>query len=130
MRHYEIVLLIHPDQSEQVGAMVDRYRSIIEKDGGKVHRFEDWGRRPLAYPIKKVHKAHYILMNIECSNPVLEELKNGFRYNDAVIRNLVLNRSQALTEVSAMLRFDEDKSERRGRGDRAHAIEELDEIME
>ena len=97
---------------------------MIEKDGGKVHRFEDWGRRALAYPIKKIHKAHYVLINIECSSSVLTELKSAFRYNDAVIRNLVLNRSEAITEMSPMLRFDEEK-DRRGRSERP-AYEELD----
>ena len=124
MRHYEIVFLVHPDQSEQVPAMVERYKAMIEKDGGKVHRFEDWGRRALAYPIKKIHKAHYVLINIECSSSVLTELKSAFRYNDAVIRNLVLNRSEAITEMSPMLRFDEEK-DRRGRSERP-AYEELD----
>lgn len=124
MRHYEIVFLVHPDQSEQVPAMVERYKGMIEKDGGQVHRFEDWGRRPLAYPIKKVHKAHYVLMNIECSTPVLTELKSAFRYNDAVLRNLILNRTEAVTEMSAMLRFDEQK-DRKGRSERP-AYEELD----
>ena len=92
MRHYEIVFLVHPDQSEQVRAMVERYRSIIEADGGRIHRLEDWGRRQLAFPIEKVHKAHYVLMNIECNQPVLDELESSFRFNDAVLRNLVLAR--------------------------------------
>ena len=92
MRHYEIVFLVHPDQSEQVDAMVDRYRSIIEKGGGTIHRQEDWGRRQLAYLIDKVHKAHYVLMNIECNRETLDELESAFRFNDAVIRSLVLNR--------------------------------------
>ncbi len=125
MRHYEIVFLVHPDQSEQVPAMVERYKGIIEKDGGQIHRFEDWGRRALAYPIKKIHKAHYILLNIECSMPALAELKNAFRYNDAVLRNLVLNQTEAITEISPMLRFDEEK-ERRGNRSERPAYEELD----
>ena len=125
MRHYEIVFLVHPDQSEQVPAMVERYKGMIEKDGGQVHRFEDWGRRALAYPIKKIHKAHYVLMNIECTTPVLAELKSAFRYNDAVLRNLVLNREVAETELSPMLRFDEEKDRRGGRSERP-AYEELD----
>lgn len=100
MRHYEIVFLVHPDQSEQVGGMVERYRSLIETNKGKVHRFEDWGRRVLAYPIQKVVKAHYILMNIECDNQTLTELENGFRYNDAVLRFLTIRRENAITEAS------------------------------
>lgn len=126
MRHYEIVFLVHPDQSEQVPAMLERYKAIIEKDGGKVHRLEDWGRRALAYPIKKIYKAHYVLVNIECSTSVLAELKNAFRYNDAVLRTLILNRSEAITELSPMMRFDEEK-DRRGRSERP-AYEELDNI--
>ena len=123
MRHYEIVFLVHPDQSEQVRAMVDRYRSIIESDGGRIHRLEDWGRRQLAYPIEKVHKAHYVLMNIECSKSVLDELESNFRFNDAVLRNLVMARREAVTEESPMAKAKEDKgprdrSRRRGDGDR------------
>ncbi|NVK73190.1 MAG: 30S ribosomal protein S6, partial [Oceanospirillaceae bacterium] len=100
MRHYEIVFLVHPDQSEQVPAMVERYTNLITEDGGKVHRLEDWGRRQLAYPINKIHKAHYVLMNIECSDSVLSELNDTFRYNDAIIRNLVIRRKDAVTDVS------------------------------
>ena len=103
MRHYEVVFLVHPDQSEQVPAMVDRYRAMIEGDGGTVHRYEDWGRRQLAYPINKVHKAHYVLMNIECSNEVLDELESAFRFNDAVLRHLTLSCAKAITEKSAMM---------------------------
>lgn len=120
MRHYEIVFLVHPDQSEQVRAMVDRYRSIIEADGGRIHRLEDWGRRQLAFPIEKVHKAHYVLMNIECNQPVLDELESSFRFNDAVLRNLVLARREAVTEESPMAKAKEEKSARdrpRRRGD-------------
>ena len=117
MRHYEIVFLVHPDQSEQVPAMIERYRSIVEKVGGQIHRQEDWGRRQLAYPIKKVHKAHYVLMNIECNNEALEELKAAFRYNDAVIRNLIVVRDKAESEMSAMLR-PEDEREKNARSDR------------
>ncbi len=104
-RHYEIVLLIHPDCSEQVADMVQRYREIIDADGGTIHRYEDWGRRQLAYPINnnKVRKAHYILLNIECSIPVLAELKDLFRYNDAIIRELVLIKDKAITEPSPMV---------------------------
>ena len=123
MRHYEIVFLVHPDQSEQVRAMVDRYRSIIESDGGRIHRLEDWGRRQLAYPIEKVHKAHYVLMNIECNKSVLDELESSFRFNDAVLRNLVMARREAVTDESPMAKAKEDKgprdrSRRRGDGDR------------
>jgi len=112
MRHYEIVFLVHPDQSEQVPAMIERYRTSIEADGGKIHRLEDWGRRQLAYPIQKLHKAHYVLMNIECSTAVLEELTSAFRFNDAVIRNMVINRKEPVTETSLLAKRPEDKRER------------------
>jgi len=112
MRHYEIVFLVHPDQSEQVPAMLDRYRSSIEGNGGKIHRLEDWGRRQLAYPIQKVHKAHYVLMNIECNQDTLDELTSAFRFNDAVIRNLVIRRNHAITETSPLVK-KEDSSEDR-----------------
>ncbi len=103
MRHYEVVLLFHPDQSEQVPTMIKRYKAMIKESGGEVHRSEDWGRRQLAYPIRKVYKAHYILLNIECGKPVLDELNTAFRYNDAIIRSLVLNRDQAVTTPSPIL---------------------------
>lgn len=109
MRHYEIVFLVHPDQSEQVPAMVDRYKKIIAAGNGHVHRFEDWGRRALAYPINKLHKAHYILMNIECSSDILNELTSNFRFNDAVIRHLVLQEDQAITEPSPILKNKEEQ---------------------
>ncbi len=117
MRHYEIVFLVHPDQSEQVSAMVERYRSMIETEGGKIHRIEDWGRRQLAYPIAKVHKAHYVLMNVECSQTALDELSAAFRFNDAVLRNLIVARDEAVTEPSplAKQRDDGDGDERRER---------------
>lgn len=102
MRHYEIVLLIHPDQSDQVPAMVKKYQAAVTDNGGKIERYEDWGRRQLAYPINKVHKAHYLLMNIECSEKVLEELENNFRYNDAILRHLILRRDTAVTEASPL----------------------------
>lgn len=102
MRHYEIVILVHPDQSEQVSGMVERYTGMVTTTGGKVHRLEDWGRRHLAYPINKVHKAHYVLMNIECSDEVLEELSHNFRFNDAIIRELIIRRKDAVTEESPM----------------------------
>ncbi len=110
MRHYEIVFLVHPDQSEQVPAMVERYRSMIEGGGGKIHRLEDWGRRQLAYPIAKVHKAHYVLMNVECDRDVLNELKSAFRFNDAVLRDLVIKRDKAVTEPSPMAKARAEKS--------------------
>ena len=112
MRHYEIVFLVHPDQSEQVPAMLERYRSMIESAGGKIHRIEDWGRRQLAYPIAKMHKAHYALMNIECDQATLNELVGMFRFNDAVLRHLVVRRDTAITEPSPLIKPKEDKEER------------------
>ena len=102
MRHYEIVFLVHPDQSEQVPAMVERYQSIVTESGGTVHRTEDWGRRQLAHPINKVHKAHYVLLNVECEQTPLDDIKGAFRFNDAVLRNLVVARDDAVTEASPM----------------------------
>tara|TARA_R110002096_G_scaffold3280_9_gene16312 strand:+ start:13618 stop:14130 length:513 start_codon:yes stop_codon:yes gene_type:complete len=112
LRHYEIVFLVHPDQSEQVNAMIDRYRSMIESSGGAIHRLEDWGRRQLAYPINKIHKAHYVLMNIECGAETLNELTSAFRFNDAVIRNLVIQRDQADVEPSPMAKAKEEQDAR------------------
>ncbi|KAF1069065.1 MAG: 30S ribosomal protein S6 [Pseudomonas citronellolis] len=123
MRHYEIVFLVHPDQSEQVGGMVERYTKSIEEDGGKVHRLEDWGRRQLAYAINNVHKAHYVLMNVECTAKALAELEDNFRYNDAVIRNLVIRRDEAVTGQSEMLKAEESRNERRERRERPDANE-------
>jgi small subunit ribosomal protein S6 len=100
MRHYEIVFLVHPDQSSQVPAMIDRYRSTIETASGKIHRLEDWGRRHLAYPINKIHKAHYVLMNVACDQATLEELESGFRFNDAILRSMTLLQKEAITEPS------------------------------
>lgn len=111
MRHYEIVFLVHPDQSEQVPAMIERYRAMIEEDGGRIHRLEDWGRRQLAYPINKIHKAHYVLMNIECNRPILTELESAFRFNDAVLRNLIINRPGPDTEPSPLARLKDERSE-------------------
>lgn len=102
MRHYEVVFMVHPDQSEQVPGMIERYREAIQKNGGQVHRLEDWGRRQLAYPINKIHKAHYVLMNIECDLEALEELKHAFRFNDAVIRNLIINMEKPVTDDSPL----------------------------
>ena len=118
MRHYEIVFLVHPDQSEQVPAMIERYRGMIEASGGHIHRQEDWGRRQLAFPIQKVHKAHYVLLNIECDKATLDELLGAFRFNDAVLRNLVISRDEAVTEPSPMAKSEEEK-ERGGRRDRS-----------
>lgn len=104
MRHYEIVILVHPDQSEQVPGMVERYESIIGKNGGKIHRREDWGRRQLAYPIQDLHKAHYLLFNIECDLETLDELNVAFKFNDAILRSLVLKKKEAITKESIMMK--------------------------
>lgn len=111
MRHYEIVFLVHPDQSEQVPSMIERYRSTIESSGGKIHRLEDWGRRQLAYPIQKLHKAHYVLMNVECGIEPLEGLKNAFRFNDAVLRNLLITTKKAVTDPSPLAKPPEEPRE-------------------
>ena len=108
MRHYEIVFLVHPDQSEQVPAMLDRYKGVITAEGGQIHRLEDWGRRQLAHTINKVHKAHYILMNIECDKAALEELLSLFKFNDAVLRNLVIKRDEAVTEPSSLAKSENE----------------------
>jgi small subunit ribosomal protein S6 len=113
MRHYEVVFMVHPDQSEQVTAMIERYTSIIEGDNGLIHRLEDWGRRHLAYPINKIHKAHYVLMNIECGNETLEELTNLFRFNDAVIRSMVVRCKNAITGISPV-KASESRDDRKG----------------
>ena len=110
MRHYEIIFLVHPDQSAQVPAMVERYRALIETAAGAVHRLEDWGRRQLAYPINKIHKAHYVLMNIQCDQATLEELESGFRFNDAVLRSLTIRKDLAVTEPSPMARKESQES--------------------
>ena len=109
MRHYEVVFMVHPDQSEQVPAMIERYRKMIESSGGAIHRLEDWGRRQLAYPINKIHKAHYVLMNIECGAEPLKELDSAFRFNDAVIRNLIIKRDSAVTEISLLAKMKEEE---------------------
>ena len=108
MRHYEIVVMVHPDQSEQVPAMIERYKNMVESDGGKVHRMEDWGRRQLAYPVAKLHKAHYVLMNVECSDAVLAELESAFRFNDAVVRKLVVRTDAAETAQSPLFKVPEE----------------------
>lgn len=116
MKHYEIVFLVHPDQSEQVPAMVERYRGIIETGDGIIHRHEDWGRRQLAYPINKIYKAHYILMNIECTKDVLDELSSAFRFNDAVIRHMVMKTARAVTTPSLLIKKDEQTQAPSGEG--------------
>jgi len=118
LRHYEIVFLVHPDQSEQVPGMLDRYKSLVESKGGAVHRSEDWGRLQLAYTIAKLHKAHYLLLNIECDAETLEELESIFRFNDAILRHLTVRRSEAVTEPSIMLKRKEEKDERESRRSR------------
>jgi small subunit ribosomal protein S6 len=117
MRHYEVVFMVHPDQSEQVPAMVERYRTLIEGDKGSIHRLEDWGRRQLAFPIENLAKAHYVLMNIECSANVLAELVSSFRFNDAVLRHLVIHREGPVTEMSPIMKQKDEKPERRSRDD-------------
>lgn len=131
MRHYEIVFLVHPDQSEQVPAMIDRYRSLIESGKGVIHRLEDWGRRQLAYPISKVHKAHYVLLNVECTLETLRELEAAFKFNDAVLRSLVIKRDAAVTSPSPLVKEKEKEegtrsasSEESGQPDEASAPEE------
>lgn len=109
MRHYEIVFMVHPDQSEQVPAMIERYTASVKEAGGQVHRLEDWGRRQLAYPINKLHKAHYVLMNVEAPQSVIDELETNFRYNDAVLRNLIVHTKAAVTEASPMVKAKESK---------------------
>jgi len=127
MRHYEIVFLVHPDQSEQVPAMIERYRSTIESSGGKIHRLEDWGRRQLAYPIQKLAKAHYVLMNIECGTDVLNELESAFRFNDAVLRNMIISRKEAVSEASPLIKRGDDREESRRVSDDSDDDDEGDE---
>jgi small subunit ribosomal protein S6 len=129
LRHYEIVVMVHPDQSEQVPAMIERYRNMVSADGGKVHRLEDWGRRQLAYPIANIHKAHYVLMNVECSDAVLKELESAFRFNDAVIRKLVIRTEAAETEQSPLFKApdEEKKPESRAASDDDSAEETTEE---
>lgn len=117
MRHYEIVFMVHPDQSEQVPAMIERYKSLIETGKGTIHRLEDWGRRQLAYPIENLVKAHYVLMNVECGQAELNELMDGFRYNDAVLRHLIIARDEPVTEQSLIMKTKDEKGERRPRRD-------------
>jgi small subunit ribosomal protein S6 len=128
MRHYEICFLVHPDQSEQVPAMLERYRALVEGANGKIHRIEDWGRRQLAYPIAKLHKAHYVLMNIECDGATLAELEGIFRFNDAVLRHLTVRRQEPVVEQSIMMKAKEEK-DRPGRsyGDRDRSDDDDDD---
>ena len=124
MRHYEVVFLVHPDQSEQVAGMIERYSQMIGESGGKVHRLEDWGRRQMAYPINKIHKAHYVLMNVECNNEVLDEITTLFRYNDAVLRNLVIKTKEAVTEDSLISKQEQESKERRARSEQKRKSED------
>lgn len=130
MRHYEIVFMVHPDQSEQVPGMIERYTNVITKDGGQIHRLEDWGRRQLAYHISKIHKAHYVLMNVEATNEAMEELTTTFRYNDAVIRNLVMRRDEAVTEESLIMKSEKEDRERKSRYQERQAAETQTEPSE
>ena len=119
MRHYEIIFIVHPDQSEQVPSMVERYTAIVTANGGAIHRMEDWGRRHLAYPIQKIHKAHYVLMNVECGQEELDELTSTFRYNDAILRNLVISCDKAITEETDIMKAEmSEKAEKEGRARR------------
>ncbi len=131
MRHYEVVFLVHPDQSEQVPAMVDKYRTLIESGGGSVHRFEDWGRRHLAYNIGKVHKAHYVLMNVECDQPAIDEIASMFKFSDAVLRNLIIRRDEANTEPSLLAEAgDDDDDDDRTSGGMSNDTSDADESDE
>ena len=128
MRHYEIVFLVHPDQSEQVAGMVERYSASVTAGNGTVHRLEDWGRRQLAYPINKIHKAHYVLMNIECGQDVLDELNATFRYNDAVLRSMVIRRDEAVTAESPIMKQENaEKADKEARERRSAAKAKADE---
>ena len=124
MRHYEIVFLVHPDQSEQVPAMIERYKALIEGGNGKIHRLEDWGRRQLAYPIDNLVKAHYVLFNIEAGQEVLNELVDAFRFNDAILRHLVIRRDEAVTEQSLIMKTKDEKGDKPERGERRRRDEE------
>ena len=130
MRHYEIVFLVHPDQSEQVPAMIERYKSSIEAGNGTIHRLEDWGRRQLAYPIERLAKAHYVLMNIECTQAVLAELTESFRFNDAVLRHLIMKRDEADTEMSIIMKSKDEKGDKPERGERRRRDDEEGEAVE
>ena len=127
MRHYEVVFMVHPDQSEQVPGMIERYTQTIQKDGGSVQRMEDWGRRQLAYPINKIHKAHYVMMNVEASNEAMDELTSTFRFNDAVIRNLVIRRDEAVTGESFIMKAEKENRERKNRYEQRQTTEAVTE---
>ncbi len=127
MRHYEVVFLVHPDQSEQVAAMIERYKALIEGGNGKIHRLEDWGRRQLAYPISNLVKAHYVLLNIEADQAVLSELVEAFRFNDAILRHLVMRRDEADTEQSLIMKNKDEKGDKPERGERRRRDEEGDD---
>lgn len=124
MRHYEIVFIVHPDQSEQVPAMIERYRALVTAQGGQIHRLEDWGRRQLAYPIQKIHKAHYVLMNIECDQPTILELEHGFKFNDAVLRHLSIRTKYAVTTPSPMMKEEKSRSLTSAPADEARSAEQ------
>ena len=131
MRHYEIVFLVHPDQSDQVPGMIERYKGEIEKTGGKIHRLEDWGRRQLAYPIQKLHKAHYVLMNVEAEQEAIDSIENNFRFNDAVIRILVIRTNGPVTEQSPMMKAREERRAREDDGEqRQRAAKAEAEVVE
>ncbi len=123
MRHYEIVFIVHPDQSEQVPGMIERYRANITTRGGNIHRLEDWGRRQMAYPIQKIHKAHYVLMNIECDQETLNELEHGFKFNDAVLRHLIMKCDKAVTTPSPMMKEDKSRDMMEGAASKAAPAE-------
>jgi small subunit ribosomal protein S6 len=123
MRHYEVCFIVHPDQSEQVPAMVERYKSLVTARNGVIHRLEDWGRRQLAYPLQKIHKAHYVLMNIECDGETLAELEHAFKFNDAVLRHLTVKMKAAVTSPSPMMKEEKSKSLMEGKGEAAPAAE-------
>jgi small subunit ribosomal protein S6 len=127
MRHYEIVFLVNPSQSEQVPGMIERYTASITSDGGQVHRLENWGRRQLAYPINKIYKAHYVLMNVECSQTVVDELTTTFRYNDAVLRHLIIRADKPVTEESPIMKAEKDSRESRDRGGYQHKTSETEQ---
>ena len=130
MRHYEVVFLVHPDQSEQVPAMIERYKAMVENGGGKIHRLEDWGRRQLAYPIQNLVKAHYVLLNIEVEQAVLAELTESFRFNDAVLRHLIMKRDEADTEMSIIMKSKDEKGDKPERGERRRRDDEEGEAVE
>ena len=122
MRHYEIVFLVHPDQSEQVPGMIERYSNLITQGGGLIHRTEDWGRRQLTYPINKIHKAHYVLFNVECDPQILEEIETAFKFNDAVLRNLIMKRKKADTEESPLMKIERESKEKKERDEAVQSL--------